>query len=152
MTAFVVAFLCGAAGFAFLFTDLPGGEGPMLGVAGALIVSALGALVALVIIAVLYVVTALGAQVMPTSAVAILMAPIAYNTAGDLGLSPYALLMTVALSASASFMSPVAHPANVLIMGPGGYRFKDYIRVGLPLTLVCLAVVLLVLPLVWPLE
>jgi di/tricarboxylate transporter len=61
-------------------------------------------------------------------------------------------MMTVALSASASFMSPVAHPANVLIMGPGGYRFIDYIKVGLPLTLVCLVVTLLVLPLVWPLS
>ena len=58
--------------------------------------------------------------------------------------------MTVALSASASFMSPVAHPANILSMGPGGYRFTDYIKVGLPLTLVCLAVVLVALPLVWP--
>lgn len=88
---------------------------------------------------------------MPTAAVAILMAPIALNTSGDLGLSPQALMMTVALSASASFMSPVAHPANVLIMGPGGYKFSDYIKVGLPLTLVCLAIVLLVLPRVWPL-
>jgi di/tricarboxylate transporter len=60
-------------------------------------------------------------------------------------------MMTVAMSASASFMSPVAHPANVLIMGPGGYRFVDYIKVGLPLTLVCLLVVLTVLPMVWPL-
>lgn len=88
---------------------------------------------------------------MPTAAVAILMAPIAISTAADLGLSPYALMMTVAMSASASFMSPVAHPANVLIMGPGGYRFIDYIKVGLPLTIVCLIVVLLVLPVFWPL-
>jgi di/tricarboxylate transporter len=78
------------------------------------------------------------------------MAPIALNAAADLGLSPYALLMTISLSASASFMSPVAHPANVLIMGPGGYRFTDYVKVGLPLTLVCLVVTLLVLPLFWP--
>ncbi len=92
----------------------------------------------------------MGVWVIPTSAVAILMAPIAFNTAQDLGLSPYTLLMAVALSASASFMSPVAHPANILIMGPGGYRFTDYIKVGLPLTLVCLVVVLLVLPVVWP--
>jgi di/tricarboxylate transporter len=106
----------------------------------------------LIVVAGLYIVTAIGAQVMPTSAVAILMAPIALNTAADLGLSAEALLMTVALSASASFMSPVAHPANVLIMGPGGYRFRDYLKSGLPLTLVCLAVVLLVLPLVWPLQ
>ena len=49
-------------------------------------------------------------------------------------------------------MSPVAHPANVLIMGPGGYRFTDYTKVGLPLTVLCLVVTLLVLPLVWPLQ
>lgn len=100
----------------------------------------------------IYVVTAIGAQIMPTSAVAILMAPIALNTAADLELSPFALLMTVALGASASFMSPVAHPANVLVMGPGGYKFRDYTRVGLPMTLICLVIVLVVLPLVWPLR
>ncbi len=115
------------------------------------VVSTLGDLGPLAVVAGLYLVTAFGAQVMPTAAVAILVAPIAINTAADLGISPYALLMTVSLSASASFMSPVAHPANVLIMGPGGYRFIDYIKVGLPLTIVCLLVTLLVLPLVWPL-
>ncbi len=114
------------------------------------VVAAVGGFGPYAVIAALYLVTALGAQVMPTAAVAILMAPIAFNTAQDLGLSPYTLLMAVALSASASFMSPVAHPANILIMGPGGYRFTDYIKVGLPLTLVCLVVVLLVLPIVWP--
>lgn len=105
----------------------------------------------LAVVAGLYILTALAAQVMPTAAVAILVAPLAVNTAADLGMSPYALMMTVSLSASASFMSPVAHPANVLIMGPGGYRFTDYIKVGLPLTLICLLVTLLVLPMVWPL-
>jgi di/tricarboxylate transporter len=106
----------------------------------------------LLLIAGLYLVTAIGAQVMPTPAVAILMAPIALTTAADLGLSPQALLMTVALAASASFMSPIAHPANVLVMGPGDYRFGDYVKVGLPLTLVSLTVALTVLPLVWPLQ
>ena len=115
------------------------------------VVNLVGGMGPLAIVAAFYIVTAIGAQVMPTAAVAILMAPIALNTASDLGLSPYALMMTVAMSASASFMSPVAHPANVLIMGPGGYRFVDYIKVGLPLTLVCLAVVLIVLPIFWPL-
>jgi di/tricarboxylate transporter len=114
--------------------DLIGGGSPLLLIAG------------------LYLVTAIGAQVMPTPAVAILMAPIALTTAADLGLSPQALLMTVALAASASFMSPIAHPANVLVMGPGDYRFGDYVKVGLPLTLVCLTVALTVLPLVWPLQ
>jgi di/tricarboxylate transporter len=105
----------------------------------------------LAVMAGLFILTALAAQVMPTPAVAVLLAPIAFNTAGDLGISPHALLMTVAMSASASFLSPVAHPANVLTMGPGGYRFADYIKVGIPLTLVVLVVVLLVLPLFWPL-
>ncbi len=115
------------------------------------VVDTVGGLGPLAVVAALYILTALCAQVMPTAAVAILIAPLTLTTAADLGLSPQALMMTVALSASASFMSPVAHPANVLIMGPGGYRFVDYIRVGLPLTLVCLAVTLLLLPLVWPL-
>jgi di/tricarboxylate transporter len=106
----------------------------------------------LALVAVLYLTTAVGAQVMPTAAVAILMAPIAIETAAELGLSPYALVMAISLSASASFMSPVAHPANVLIMGPGGYRFIDYIKVGLPLTIVCLITTLLVLPIFWPLQ
>jgi len=114
-------------------------------------ISTIGELGPLAVIASLFILTALAAQIIPTAAVAVLMSPIALNTALDLGLSPYALMMTVALSASASFMSPVAHPANVLIMGPGGYRFTDYTKVGLPLTLVALMVVMLVLPLVWPL-
>jgi di/tricarboxylate transporter len=115
------------------------------------VVGAVGGLGPLAVVAGLYLLTAVAAQVMPTSAVAILVAPLAITAATDLGMSPYALMMTVSLSASASFMSPVAHPANVLIMGPGGYRFVDYIKVGLPLTLVCLLVTLLLLPLVWPL-
>jgi di/tricarboxylate transporter len=116
------------------------------------VVDLIGGASPLMVVAAVYIVTALGAQVMPTSAVAILMAPIALNIAADLSISPEALLMTVALAASASFMSPIAHPANVLIMGPGGYRFSDYPKVGLPLTLVTLAVVLIVLPVFWPLQ
>jgi di/tricarboxylate transporter len=115
------------------------------------VVGAVGDLGPMAVVAALFLVTALCAQFMPTAAVAILMAPIALNTARDIGISHEALMMAVAMSASASFMSPVAHPANVLIMGPGGYRFADYIKVGLPLTIVCLVTVLLVLPLFWPL-
>jgi di/tricarboxylate transporter len=114
------------------------------------VVKLVGGLGPLALVAALYMSTAVAAQVMPTSAVAILMAPIALSTANQLGISPYALVMTISLSASASFMSPVAHPANVLIMGPGGYRFIDYIKVGLPLTIVCLITTLIVLPIFWP--
>ena len=78
------------------------------------------------------------------------VAPIAFSIASAQGISPYALAMVVAFSTSASFLLPVGHPANVLIMGPGAYRFSDYAKVGAPLTLVVLTVVLLVIPLFWP--
>ena len=84
------------------------------------------------------------------SPLAMLMAPIALDTAVDLGFSTEALVMAVALASSASFMSPVGHPANTLVMGPGGYRFTDYLKVGLPLTLAVFVVVLIVLPIFWP--
>ena len=98
-----------------------------------------------------FVLTSVASQFMPNAVVTVLMAPIALNTARDLGLSPYALMMVVAIAASAAFMSPVGHPANVLVMGPGGYRFKDFIKVGLPLTIVVLIITMLVLPIFWPL-
>jgi di/tricarboxylate transporter len=58
--------------------------------------------------------------------------------------------MAVAMAASASFTTPIAHPANLLVMGPGGYRFTDYLKVGGLLTLVILAVIMVVMPVFWP--
>jgi len=87
----------------------------------------------------------------PTAALIVLMAPIVFNTAADMGLSPHALVMAVAMAASASFMTPVSHPANILVMGPGGYRFKDYLLIGGLLTLLTLGVLMLVMPFFWPL-
>jgi di/tricarboxylate transporter len=113
-------------------------------------VSLIGGLGPLAVLAGLFILAALASQVMPNPAVAVLLAPIALNTAKDLGISPYPLMMAVAVSASAAFLSPVGHSANVLIMGPGGYRFSDFTKVGLPLTLVVLLVALLVIPIVWP--
>jgi di/tricarboxylate transporter len=104
-----------------------------------------------VLLAALFLVTALAAQFMPTAAVAVLMAPIALGAAADLGLSPYALLMVVAIGSSCAFMSPFGHAVNLLVMGVGGYKVSDYTRVGIPLVAVLLAVVLFVLPIVWPL-
>jgi di/tricarboxylate transporter len=102
------------------------------------------------ILAGLCVVTALAAHLIPAAAVVVLMAPIAITTAADFGLSAHALLMGVALSA-ASLSSPVAHPANVLVMGPGGYRYGDYLRVGGPLTLIVLGIIVTLLPAFFPL-
>jgi len=113
-------------------------------------VNLVGGLGPLAVTAGLFLLAALASQVMPNPAVAVLLAPVALNTASDLGISPYPLMMAVAVSASAAFLSPVGHSANILVMGPGGYRFVDYIKVGIPLTLVVLVVVLLVLPIFWP--
>lgn len=103
------------------------------------------------LIAGLFLITALSAQIMPTAAVAVLMSPIALSTAAATGISPYALLMVLAIGASCAFMSPVGHAVNLLVMGFGGYRFIDYTKVGLPLTFLLLLLVVFFLPLVWPL-
>jgi di/tricarboxylate transporter len=88
--------------------------------------------------------------VIPTAALVVLMVPIILSTAADMGVAPYPMMMAMAMAASASFMTPISHPANVMVMGPGGYRFIDYIKVGVPLTLVVFATVLLVMPYFWP--
>jgi di/tricarboxylate transporter len=87
----------------------------------------------------------------PTAALVVLMAPIALNTTTNMGLSPYAFMMAVAMAASASFATPISHPANILVMGPGGYSFADYLKVGGLLTLVILMVLMVILPVFWPL-
>jgi di/tricarboxylate transporter len=112
-------------------------------------ISAVGGLGPHAIIFGIFVLTSIATQIIPTAALVVLMGPIAFNTATDLGISPYPLMMTVAIAASASFSSPVSHPANVMIMGPGGYRFVDYVRVGLPLTLLVLVLTVILVPIVW---
>jgi di/tricarboxylate transporter len=116
------------------------------------IVAAVGPLGPLALLAGFFLLAAGASQVMPNPAVAVLLAPVALNAAQDLGISPYSVMMAVAISASAAFMSPVGHPSNLLVMGPGGYRFSDYLKAGIPLTLVVFLVVLLILPLLWPLQ
>ena len=99
----------------------------------------------------LYLVTAAGTMIIPTAALVVLMSPIVLSTCADLGIAPQTAMMAVAMAASASFTSPISHPANILVMGPGGYRFADYLKLGLPLTVVVFVVVMLLLPLLWPL-
>ncbi len=96
-------------------------------------------------------ITFLATSIIPTAALVVLMVPIALKTSTVLGLSPYALMMGIAMAASSSFTSPISHPANVLVMGPGGYRFMDYMKIGVPLTLIVLLVLMLVIPVFWPL-
>ncbi len=99
----------------------------------------------------LYVVTAMATMIIPTAALVVLMSPIVLSAMGDLGLQPETAMMAIAMAASASFTSPISHPANILVMGPGGYRFVDYLKIGVPLTLVIFVVVMVVLPIFWPL-
>ena len=90
-------------------------------------------------------------DVLNNAATAILMAPIAFNIANGLDYNPDAFLMAVAVGASCAFLTPVGHQNNALIMGPGGYRFGDYWRMGLPLELLIVIVAIPLLLLVWPL-
>jgi di/tricarboxylate transporter len=87
----------------------------------------------------------------PTAALVVLMAPIVLSTCANMALSPNGLMMAIAMAASASFTTPISHPANILVMGPGGYRFMDYLKVGGLLTLVILVVIMLAMPFFWPL-
>jgi di/tricarboxylate transporter len=114
------------------------------------LISLIGGLGPLAVLIGLFLLAVLGSQFMPNPAVAVLLAPIALSAAAELGVSPYPLMMTVAVSSSAAFLSPVGHPANLLVMGPGGYRFRDYFRVGLPLSVIVLVVVSLILPIFFP--
>ncbi len=100
----------------------------------------------------LYVLTAMATMIIPTAALVVLMSPIVLSAMSDMGLGPETAMMAVAMAASASFTSPISHPANILVMGPGGYRFVDYLKVGVPLTIVVFIAVMVLLPILWPLE
>ncbi|MDH5239741.1 MAG: SLC13 family permease [Gammaproteobacteria bacterium] len=99
----------------------------------------------------LYILTAMATMIVPTAALVVLMSPIVLSAMGEMGLEPETAMMAVAMAASASFTSPISHPANILVMGPGGYRFVDYLKVGVPLTIVVFITVMVLLPILWPL-
>lgn len=103
-----------------------------------------------VMLAVLFVVTAVFGLFISNTATAVLMAPVALAIADAFDASPYPFAMTVALAASASFMTPVSSPVNTLVVGPGNYHFADFVRVGVPFTLVTLVVAVILVPWVLP--
>jgi di/tricarboxylate transporter len=114
------------------------------------LVDTLGGLHPLALLAGFFILTNLLTQFMSNAASTMLIAPIAIGAAQQVGSEPYALLMTIAVAASAGFLTPVAHQSNVLVMGPGGYRFGDYFKSGLPLDLIAFVVTVLIVPLIWP--
>ncbi len=102
-----------------------------------------------VVLAALFAATALLGMFVSNTAVAVLMAPVALSLAGHIGASPHAFAMTVALAASTAFMTPVSTPVNALVVGPGGYRFSDFVRIGVPLSALTLLVTVALVPLVY---
>jgi di/tricarboxylate transporter len=99
----------------------------------------------------IFVLTALLTEVMSNAAATVLAVPIAIDAALGLGANPRAFVMAIVVAASTSFLMPIGHQANVLVFGPGGYRFFDYTKVGVWLNLVLLILTALILPLIWPL-
>jgi di/tricarboxylate transporter len=101
-------------------------------------------------LAAIFVITAVLGMFISNTATAILMAPVALAVAADLGVSPYPFAMIVALAASTAFMTPVSSPVNTLVVGPGNYRFGDFIRIGVPFSLIALVVCVLLVPVLLP--
>lgn len=103
-----------------------------------------------VMLAAIFAVTALIGLFISNTATAVLMGPVALTIAENLGASPYPFAMTVALAASTAFMTPVSSPVNTLVMAPGGYRFADFVRIGVPFALVAMAVTIALVPILLP--
>ena len=102
-----------------------------------------------VLLVALFVVTVAFGQLISNTATALVMIPVAVSAANQLDISARPVLMSVCVAASASFLTPVATPANMMVMGPGGYRFGDYWKLGLPTVLVFFAVSVGLVPLIW---
>lgn len=103
------------------------------------------------LLASLFALTALIGLFISNTATAVLMAPIAISMATHLKASPLPFAMTVAIAASAAFMTPVSSPVNTLVMGPGRYRFMDFVKVGVPFTLLVLVLTVILVPWLFPL-
>ena len=102
------------------------------------------------VLATLFVATALLGLFISNTATTVLMAPIAMTMASTMQVSPYPLAMTVALAASSAFMTPVSSPVNTLVVGPGNYHFMDFVRIGVPFTLIALVATIMLVPLMFP--
>ena len=99
----------------------------------------------------IFLMTALTTEVMSNAAATVLVTPIAIDAARSLGANPQTFVMAVVIAAATSFLMPIGHQANVLVFGPGGYKFGDYTKVGVWLNIIIFIVVLIFLPIIWPL-
>jgi di/tricarboxylate transporter len=102
------------------------------------------------VLAAIYVVTMLFTELMSNNAAAVLTFPIAWQTAADLDVNPLPFVMAVTVAASCGFATPMGYQTNLMIYGPGGYKFSDYMRFGGPLNLLVMALTVALAPLIWP--
>ncbi len=101
------------------------------------------------VLVVIYILTNVFTEMITNNAAAVLMFPIALAAANEMGIEPMAFFVTVTIAASASFITPIGYQTNLIVYGPGGYRFTDYVKVGLPLSFIFLFVTITVVSLVW---
>jgi di/tricarboxylate transporter len=101
------------------------------------------------VLAAIYFVTMLFTELMSNNAAAVLVFPIAWQTAADMGLNPMPFVMAVTVAASCGFATPMGYQTNLMIYGPGGYKFSDYVRFGGLLNLIVMAVTVTLAPLIW---
>ena len=105
----------------------------------------------IVVLAALYVVTMVATELLSNNAAAVLSFPIAWQTAEQLGVHPLPFVMAITVAASCGFATPIGYQTNLMIYGPGGYKFTDYVRYGGPLNLIVMALTIALAPLIWPL-
>jgi di/tricarboxylate transporter len=115
-----------------------------------LIIDAVGPFGPWMVLGAVFLITFALTEIMSHAAAAVLIAPIAFNTALDMAVSPKPFFMAVAIAASSCFMTPISHQSNALVMGPGGYRFTDYTKVGTPLNIGIWLLATLLIPLLFP--
>jgi di/tricarboxylate transporter len=104
-----------------------------------------------VVLASLFLITALLGLFISNTATAVLMAPVALAIAKDMHASPYPFAMIVALAASTAFMTPISSPVNTLVVGPGNYKFGDFVKIGVPFSLAVMVVCVILVPILLPL-
>lgn len=115
------------------------------------LVGVLGGYGPIALMAGLFLLTTIFSQFISNTATAVLVAPIAVGAATGMEVSPYPFLMTVAIGASTAFSTPMASPVNTLVVGPGGYRFTDFVKLGIPLQLIAMVITLIFVPILFPL-
>jgi di/tricarboxylate transporter len=93
--------------------------------------------------------TSIGTQLLSNNATAVLMVPIAMSTAVGLGVDPRPFLIGICFGASACFASPIGYQTNLLVYAPGGYRFSDYLKMGIPLNLLVVILATIMIPVFW---